>query len=167
MKKRRTKKFQFDEKKVREMGNLYDDGFSTREVGKEYGVSGQYVIDLFKKYGKERRRTMSPELIAKRFARLKLIPKETLLDLYVKKELAVGDILRELKTTAYFFYKSLKIHNIPCRHKPGNKSESPLTKLLYKMYVEENLTAKEIARRLDCKPRTIQARLSSRGIKKG
>ena len=166
MKKGHTREFWFNEEKVRTMGELYDDGFSLAEIGERHGISRQRVDQLFNKYGIERSKINSLKIAEKRFVRLKLIPKQVLVDLYSDKNIKIADIVERLKISYDNLYKNLTFHKIPRRHK-GKQTPSSLTyELLHKLYIEEGLKAHEIAEKLGKATKTIQNRLMEFRIKK-
>lgn len=169
MYKRRKKEFWWTEEKVREMAELCrDKKLIAAEAGRAYGISGPRVAQLFKKFGIPRvKRSKPQELKNERFMKNNLIPKDVLIDLYVNKKLRVEDILKYLKKSSRDFYKSLEIYSIPKRKVFDDNSPSRLAyDLLHRMYIEEELTAKEIAAEFGCSPFSIEKRLAKLGIRK-
>ncbi len=152
---------------IKQIIDLYESGLSLEQVGDEFRISKQRVEQIFKKAGIETRRfTKSEKYIAGQKNRRKILPKNLLLKYYPDRSLSIGDVLEKLNASRNSLYKSLEFHQIPKRI--DEKLEySPLTRqLLRRLYIEEDLTSTEIARRLDYAAVTVRNRLSALGIRK-
>jgi len=168
MGKGKTKEFWWTKEKVLKMNDLrVAENLSLEEVGQKYGVRRQRVQQLFKKFGIPVRYRRKPQEVRDElFVKHKLIPKDTLIKLYVDQRLKMREIAKVLHISDQTLKKSLRMHEIPKRKKPLNRPPSPLTyDLLYKMYIEGKMTAKEIARKLGYATITVQRRLSFLEIK--
>ena len=149
------------------MIELYQSGLSMREVGLEFGMSGQRVEQILKKAGIETRRyTRSNRLFEARKSKRKVISKELLLELYKDEELSVFEIIKKLGVSYVSFYKSLKYHNIPKRKTQGIHYSALTEEILRRLYLEEGLTAREIAQKLGFAAITVKKRLSKFGIRR-
>lgn len=138
-----------------------------REVSLEFGITAQRVEQILKKADVKRRKyTRSKRLLEARKRKRKILPKELLLKYYKDEKLPVSEILRRLKASRTSLYKSLEYHNIPKRETIGIHN-SPLTEdILRRLYLEEDLTATEIARKLGYATVTVKKGLSKFGIRK-
>ncbi len=114
---------------------------------------------------KTRKFTKSEKYIAGQKSRRRIVRKETLIELYVDKKLPLLKITETLKISSGVFYRSLKFHGIPKRIDEGIEYSLLTRQLLHRLYIEEDLTSTEIARRLGYAPVTIRKRLSAYGIK--
>ena len=147
---------------------LYEIGLSMREVGLEFGISAQRVEQILKKAGiKKRKFTKSYRLLKARKEKQKILPKELLIKYYKDEKLSIPEILDRLKASRNMLYKSLEYHNIPKREEEGILDSKLSEELLRKLYLDENLTAVEIAQQLGYASVTIKKRLSKFGIRKG
>jgi predicted DNA-binding protein YlxM (UPF0122 family) len=146
---------------------LYESGLSMKEVGLEFGVSAQRVEQILKKAGVETRKyTRSNRLLQARRKKRKVLSKELLLKFYKEERLPVFEIIEKLGISHPLLYENLEFHNIPKR-KTEEIGHSKLTEgLLRRLYLEEDLTAKEIAQKLGFAPITIKKRLCKFGIRK-
>ncbi|MEJ7860867.1 MAG: hypothetical protein WKF90_04425 [Pyrinomonadaceae bacterium] len=151
---------------ISRMKELYESGLSLEAVGKRFGISKQRVAQIFDKAGvKKRNFTKTNKYVRGQKSRRRIIPKETLIELYINKKLPVKEITKTLKTSSSVLYRSLAVYKIAKRVDQGIEY-SPLThELLRRLYIEEDLTSTEIARRLCYAPVTIRKRLSAYGIK--
>ena len=148
------------------MADLYEGGLTLREVGAQFGISKQRVEQLLNRAGISRRKnTESAESLKAWAAKKQSIPKGKLIELYVDKNLPIYKVLRELKTSAATLNEALDLYGIPRRDKYILVA-SPLTReLLHRLYIEEGLTASEIARKYGKATITVQKKLSKFGIK--
>lgn len=161
------KSYHWSESEIRQLIALYESGSSMEATGERFGISKQRVEQIFRKAGiKKRKYTKSEKYIAARKNKRKIMPKKQLIEFYIDKKLPINEIIKKLKTNSEVFYRSLDFHNIPKR--TNERIEySPLTRqLLHSLYIEEDLTSTEIARRLGYATITIRRRLSMLGIRK-
>jgi predicted DNA-binding protein YlxM (UPF0122 family) len=158
---------QQNDTKIRRLIELYESGLSMREVGARFSITRQRVEQILKKAGiRTRKFTISDKFLEGRKRKRKILPKELLLKFYRDEKLPIAEIRRRLNTNSNSLYKSLKFHNIPKRGAEGNQSSKWSKDVLRRLYLEEDLTAVEIARKLGFAPNTIKKRLSEFGIKK-
>lgn len=158
-----------DQAEIQEMIRLYREGLSMREVGEKFNISRQRIERIFKKAGVEtRKQTKSQtflESLKKR--RKKIVPKELILKYYKLEKMPVRDILKKLNITLPSFYKNLVYHDIERRISEGIVYSRLTKSVLCRLYLEEKLTAKQIADKLGYSPVTVKNRLSKYGIRKG
>src|SRR5687768_11933770 len=161
------KSSQRSDNEIQRLIQLYESGLTMKEVGAEFGITAQRVEQILKKAGvKKRKYTKSDRLLEARKRKRKILSKELLLKYYKDEKFTVGEILRRLKASRTSLYKSLKYHNIPKRETIGIHN-SPLTEdILRRLYLGEDLTATEIARKLGYATVTIKKGLSKFGIRK-
>lgn len=168
MSKGKTKEFWWTKEKVLQMNDVrVAENLSLKEVGQKYGITHQRVQQLFKKFDiSVRHRRKSQEIKDELFVKHKLIPRDILINLYIDQRLKLKEIAEILNASENVLKKSLQMHEIPKRKKPSHVPPSPLTyELLYKMYIEEKMTAREIAQKFGYATITVQRRLSFFGIK--
>lgn len=159
--------FQRKDIKIRRLIELYKSGLSMREVGLDFGITRQRVEQILKKAGIWTRKfTKSDKFLEGRKRKRKILPKNLLLKIYKDEKLPIEEILQRLNTNSNSLYKSLEIHNIPKRGAEGIQSSKWSKDVLRQLYLEEDLTSVEIARRLGFAPNTIKKRLSEFGIRK-
>ena len=156
----------WSESDILKMADIYDGGLTLREVGAQFGISKQRVEQLLNSAGIPRRKnTRSAKYLESRKKLKRSIPKEILIELYVEQKLPINKILRKLKTSATTLDETLDLYGIPKRDKYILVA-SPLNReLLHRLYIEEGLTASEIARRYGIATITVQKRLSKFGLK--
>lgn len=146
---------------------LYESGLSMKEVGLGFGITGQRVEQIIKKAGIQTRKyTRSNRLLEARKKKRKVLEKKLLLKLYNDTNLSLSEITEKLNVSHISLYKSLEYHNIPKRKKTEFRVSKLTEEVLRQMYLEEDLTATEIARRLGFASITIKKRLSKFGIRK-
>jgi predicted DNA-binding protein YlxM (UPF0122 family) len=161
------KSSQRSDSEIQRLIQLYESGLTMKEVGAEFGITAQRVEQILKKAGvKKRKYTRSNRLLEARKKKRKILPEELLLKLYKDEKLPIPEILRRLDTSRSLLYKSLASFNIPKRVTGVIQSSELTEKLLRRLYLEEDLTAAEIARRLGYASITIKKRLSKFGIRK-
>lgn len=154
--------------KIGRIIELYESGLSMREVGLQFSITAQRVEQILKKPGvKKRKFTKSNKLLEARKEKRKILPKDLLLKFYKDQNLPILKILRQLKVSRNLLYKSLEYHKIPKRETEGIPDSKLSQELLRRLYLEENLTATEIAGQLGFATITIKKRLSKLGITKG
>ena len=148
------------------MAALYKKGWSLQEIGDKFRVSKQRIAQIFKKRGIETRiQTVSKSFISAKKSARKILPKKDLVELYVKKEVKIKEILQIFNVSAEVLHRSLEFHKIPVRINPRHATILTYD-LLKKMYLDEKLTANEIADRLGYKPVTVKDRLWKLKVKK-
>ena len=166
-KKKRTS-YRWNKAEIKQLVDLYESGQTMEQVSEEFGISRQRAEQILKKAGvKTRKFTVSDKYLRSRRRKRKILPKELLLKHYKKENLPISQILKTLNVSSTTFYKSLEFHNIPKLKTEGFETTKLTEDLLRRMYLEENLTSTEIARRLGYAPITIKRRLSKLGIRKG
>ena len=149
------------------MIELYQSGLSMKEVGSHFGVTAQRVEQILKKAGvKSRKYTKSKRLLEARKRKRKILPKELLLKYYKEEKLPVAEILRRLKASRASLYKSLEFHNLEKRETIGVHQSALTESILRRLYLEEDLTAAEIAQKLGYATITVKKRLSKLGVRK-
>lgn len=147
---------------------LYEIGLSLREVGLEFGITAQRVEQILKKFGVEKRKfTKSYKLLKARKEKRKILPKNLLVKFYKDEKLSIPEVLRQLKASRNLLYKSLEFHKIPKRKTEGIADSKLSEEVLRRLYLNENLTAQEIAQKLGFATVTVKKRLSKFGITKG
>ena len=152
---------------IKQMIVLYKSGLTLEAVGARFGISKQRISQIFSKAGlKKRPYTKSKKFINSRKSQKIIVPKEKLIELYKYKKLPVCEIIKTLKTSTKVFYRSLDFHRISRRRDEAVEHLSLKRELLRCFYIEEDLTATEIARRLNCATITVRKRLSEFGIRK-
>lgn len=156
-----------DPAELKRMIELYKGGLSMEETGEAFGISKQRVEQILKKEGvKTRGNTNTEKYAASKKSRRKILPKDLLIDLYVDKKLPVKEIALKLGVSEGSLYRNLSEYGIPRRETEPSFS-SPLTaELLRKLYIDEKMTARQIAEKLDYAPITVKKRLSELRIKK-
>ena len=146
---------------------LYESGLSMKEVALEFVISAQRVEQILKKAGVETRKyTRSYRLLQARRKKRKTLSAELLLKLYKDERLPVSEITERLNISHASLYQSLEFYNIPKRKTEGFEYSTLTEELLRGLYLEENLTAAEIAKKLGFASITIKKRLSKFGIRK-
>lgn len=138
-----------------------------KEVGLEFNISAQRVEQILKKAGVETRKyTRSNRLFKARGKKRKALPKELLLKLYKDEKRPVLEITEKLSVSHALLYQNLEFYNIPKRKTEGFEYSSLTEDGLRRLYLEDDLTAKEIAQKLGFATITIKKRLSKFGIRK-
>ena len=138
-----------------------------REVGLEFGITRQRVEQILKKADvKTRKFTISDKFLEGRKRKRKILPKELLLKVYKDENLPIEEIRRRLNTNSNSLYQSLEFHNIPKRKTEGFHYSKLTEDVLRRLYLEEDLTATEVAGQLGYASITIKKRLSEFGIRK-
>ena len=154
-------------KETRRLIELYQSGLSMKEVGTEFGISAQRVEQILKKAGVEKRKfTKSDKFLKVRKEKRKILPKELLVKYYLDENLPIPEILRRLEAGRSLLYNSLEYHKIPIRKTEGLLDSKLTEELLRRLYLDENLTAREIGQKLGFAAVTVKKRLSKFGIKK-
>lgn len=152
---------------IKQIIDLYESGLSLEQVGEQFGISKQRVKQILDAARvKTRKFTRSEKYVAARLSQQKILPKNRLIELYTDKKMPVNEIIKELKTNGKVFHRSLEFHNIPKREQLRAKESALTEDVLRRLYLEENVTALEIARRLGYAAITIRKRLSKLGIKR-
>lgn len=153
--------------KIRRLIELYESGLSMREVGLEFGITRQRVEQILKKAGiRTRKFTTSDKFLEGRKRKRKILPKKLLLKVYKDEKLHIEEILQRLNTNSNSLYQSLEFHNIPKRKTEGIQFSKLTEDVLRRLYLEEDLTATEVAGQLGYASVTIKKRLSELGIRK-
>lgn len=153
--------------KIQRVIELYQSGLSMKEVSLQIGVTPQRVEQILKKAGVQTRKyTTSKRLLEARKRKRRILPKELLLKFYNEECLPISEIIEKLDVSLPSFYKSLEYHKITKRKTEGIHYSSLTEELLRRLYLEEDLTAQEIAKKLGFAGITIKKRLSKFGIKK-
>lgn len=168
MRKGQTKEFWWTAEKVAAMDEVRrSENLTLEETGSRYEIKKQRVQQLFKRFGIEMSsRQVAERRKAERFLRLHLIPKETLTELYVDQKIKMVDLVKILNKSAEIIRKNLDFHGIPKRGRGHNPPPALLSyDLLYEMYIEKKMTARQIAEKLGQKLGTVQMRLSFLGLK--
>ena len=148
-------------------------GSTLEEAGIKFGVSREYVRQIFTKAGyKIRGQTISQKVIESRKNRpRKLISKELLEKLYVDEKRSIKYIIKNLKVDFTRVIRSLDAYGIVRRtaaeiNLMQTKNPELTPQLLKKLYIEDDLSAPAIARQFGYPPATVQTRLSRLKIRK-
>jgi predicted DNA-binding protein YlxM (UPF0122 family) len=88
-------------------------------------------------------------LIEARRKKRKTLPEKLLVKLYKDERLRVEEITERFNISHASLYQSLELYNIPKRKTEGFEYSSLIEDLLRRLYLEEGLTAREIARNLE------------------
>lgn len=150
----------------------YKNGESLEEIGVVYGITRERVRQILERANCPRRAMTVTETFLKSLRRRqKVIDEKTLRKLYEKEKLTLREIRNRIETTNREINRSLDFHGIGRRSAAENKrlreKRPELTsERLYKLYVEENLTAATIAENSGYALQTVKSRLSLLGIKK-
>jgi transcriptional regulator with XRE-family HTH domain len=153
-------------RQIKEMADLYDSGKSLAEVGEEYGISKQRVNLILRKNGYQTRSRATAARIANLNRKPRILERDILDKFYLEKRLTITEMANQLKISYPVIRKSLIYHKIPIRSANDYRFTSLTRELLEPLYLEENLTAREIAGRLGFSLVAITKRLSKLGIKK-
>jgi len=156
---------------------LYESGKTLQEVGDANNLSRERVRQIFKSIGYETRRFTSTERRKKRLAeagkaRRIDLPKEELERLYWKEKLTIKEIAKHLGVNDGTVYQNFIRHGIPTRSRyeiaalipakhPGLTREK-----LYRLYIEENKSQREIGELFGCAPITIAKQAAEYGFRK-
>jgi predicted HTH domain antitoxin len=142
---------------------LYRNGKTLEEIGKQFGISRQAVQTRLKKAGFERRprggKVKSGEL-----------SRDVLINLYQNKKLPPSKIAEELNVTAPIVTRQLRKHKIPLRTRKEARRlisrEIPSGEELERLYLTENRTQGEIAEIYQRGQQTVSKWLKRYGLKK-
>ena len=144
-----------------------DGGRSFAEVGIEFGISPARVEQLFRQHNvKTRPQTVSKKFLAAMQERRILLDQELLAELYLKEKLSISRIAARLGAKSDIVRSNLIACRIPIRPRSRYTTTRLTPELLRPLYIEQNLTAGEIAGRLGYSVLTIRKRLFLFGIKK-
>lgn len=150
----------------------YRAGASLEAVGNDFGITRERVRQILESAGCPRRlMTVTEKFISSRRKPKKLIAKAILEKLYAEEKLSLNRIRRQLKTTLLIIYRSLERHGIKRRSEQENKLRLRKRpdldcRTLHKLYIEDDLSAREIAETFDYAAATVKTRLSRSGIRK-
>ena len=157
-----------------ELAAMYREGLSANKIARHVGCSVATVLARLQVTGISRR-SSSEAMFLDRGVN---ISDQQLRELYVKKRLSAADIARKFGCTDTTIYRRLDAAGIPrrstseaqalawvhgkCTPKPRT---IPLTdKQLREMYIDEQMSISDIARRVGCSPMTVSQRLRAAGI---
>lgn len=157
----------WNEEKINELVTLYKSGLPLSAIGEKYGITRQRIHQILKKAdGKSQVADERKFQRQKRLIKARILEKDLLTEFYVTEGLSIKELQKRFNLGYKLIRKSLVYYRIPIRR--GNLlPKSVLTRdLLTKLYLDQNLTAGEIAARLGYQVITIKTRLSKLGIKK-
>lgn len=157
-----------------ELAAMYREGLSANKIAHQAGCSVATVLVRLQAGGVARRSSSEAMLLDRGVQ----ISDEQLRELYVKKRLSAGDIAQQVECTSTTIYRHLKRAGIPRRSTSEAQALAwvhgkctpklrtiPLTdKQLRAMYIDEQMSISDIARRVGCSLTTISQRLSAAGI---
>jgi len=151
---------------IQEMKALYENGMTLTEVGEKFDISKQRVEQIFKKAGIQIRSRKMSFKFRNTPRKRKILEKDLLVKWYLDERMSLREMEKQLKIGFTIIRNSLVHHGI--RIRPANEYISaPLTReLLEPLYLQEKMTADEIAGQLGYQPVTIKKKLSELGIKK-
>ena len=142
-------------------------GRSFAEVGIEFGISPSRVEQLFRQHHvKTRPQTVSQKFLAAMRKRRVVLEKQPLADLYLQEKLSIQKIADRLATTFHIVRSNLIAHRIPVRPLENYTTSRLTPEILRPLYIDQNLTAAQIAERLGYSILTIRKKLSVFGIKR-
>ncbi len=147
--------------RTKQMIAMYQNGYSLDAVGEKFAITRERVRQILEKANCPRRKfTFSNKYIQSRRKPMRIIPKEILIKLYVVEKLSLNEIRLQLKTNNRVIRRNFDNHDIERRSTEENnrlrlKHREPEREMLYKLYIENNLTAAEIAKRFGYAKQTI------------
>lgn len=166
-KRQRKSSSSWSEAEIKQMADLYESGWSLEQVGKEFGISRPRVDQLFKRAGvRTRKFTFTDKYRKTRGRKRKILSKQLLLEVYKIENLPLSRMLEMLGVSTDIFYNSLAFYRIPLLKGGAVKLTRLSEDILRQLYLEENLSSREIARRLGCARITVKKRLWELGIRK-
>lgn len=154
---------------IHAMKTFYDEdgGRSLAEVGEQFGIRVSRVEQLFKQHQiPTRPKTVSRKFLAAMEKRRIILPKEPLAELYLREKLSIKRIAEKLGINSDAVRKNLLAYRIPIRPRALYTTTRLTPELLRPLYIDQNLTAEQIAGRLGYSVLTIRKRLFFFGIKK-
>jgi predicted DNA-binding protein YlxM (UPF0122 family) len=152
---------------IQAMKTFYDGGRSFSEVGDEFGISPSRVEQLFRQHKiKTRRKTVSQKFLAAMQQRRIRLEREPLAELYLNEKLSIRRIAEKLGSTYDIVRSNLIAHRIPIRPLADHTTSRLTPDILRPLYIDQNLTAAQIAERLGYSVLTVRKRLFLFGIKK-
>ena len=159
-------------RRAEDMAEKYRAGQSLQQIGDSYGLSRVRVQQILERAGCPRRRKMPADKPTRPPRKpVEILDKDILTELYVRNRISLTGIMRQLGTTRYVIDLSLKHHKIKLRTRDENrriqiKCPELDRAALYKLYIEDGLTAEVIAKRFGFVKSTIRVMLWRHGIRK-
>jgi hypothetical protein len=144
-----------------------ENNLSYSELGECFGVCAQTVCNWFEKKGiKARKRTHSQKFVDSMSQKRIVLDERTLRKLYIDDKLSIEKIAEKLNSRYDLVRSNLQRFKIPIRSIEIYTTSKLTSELLKRLYVDEDLTSRQIADRLGYSALTIQKRLHIFGIKK-
>ena len=165
---KKTKKYAIrSEDEIKRMKSSYDEGKTLSEVGVLFGLSRARVGQIFRLNNfKIRKKTASMKFAKAMGKRRIILDRKLLVDLYTHQKLSMQKIAAQLSTSGDVVHRNLRNYKISIRTREIYYKSRLTPELLRRLYIDENLTAAEIAKRLNYSISSIGKNLKKFGIKK-
>lgn len=129
---------------------------------------GKSIADIANVFGVSRQVMLSRLKILKVWVKKKKpVNKDRIIDLCVNQNKTLSDISRETGSSKVSIYHILKDAGVKCKRSSGpGKSFVVPRETLYDLFIIQDMTASQIARKYKCSKSVVRARLREAGISK-